>query len=175
MFFIHLVSYCFQWGYSKRNSVADDNLLELLNQKNSLLHDVHLTVDSGIREIISLIDTYDKTSQGFFRWFSCLFSSSDRDKTAPVIFIITPFVEIVRLLTASFFKWYGCYFTHMTSSKDTHYHSMAVVGSDHCLWLGFILLYWPLRPQLFLLWPLSILPWSEASKRRWSSQDGKSS
>lgn len=72
----------------------DEIVLELLNQTNGLLHSIHLKPYNFSKEIISLLDTYDKACQGFFGWFSYMSSSLNKGRTAPAIFLTMLLVRV---------------------------------------------------------------------------------
>lgn len=97
---------------------------------------VYLMVDSGAREIINLTD--DKACWEVFGSFSCLFSSSNKGKTAPAIFLTVLAVGITVLPTNSLtFMYHRCYFSYMTGSKDPQHHQMAVICSGPLPSIGF--------------------------------------
>ncbi|MEJ1287216.1 transcription factor 23 [Cricetulus griseus] len=116
-----------QWPTSELK-LADGRLLDLLNQTNGL-YSVHLTVDGSGNHMISLGDADKKSCKGFFGWYSCLLSSSNKGNIAATFFLTIMSVGFIVALIVSVYLCYRCCLALIAHPKEVHCHQVVVLHS----------------------------------------------
>lgn len=115
-----------QWKWGR--GMADGRLLDLLNQTNGL-YSVHLTVDGSGNHMISLGDADKKSCKGFFGWYSCLLSSSNKGNIAATFFLTIMSVGFIVALIVSVYLCYRCCLALIAHPKEVHCHQVVVLHS----------------------------------------------